>query len=1220
MMPDWHNAGSCYLGKVLKPDLKKLCLSILKNYISRIKTNHMLLTTLKPTFIFKAQYRTVLKRLLFSLIIGHSSFCAFAQQPAPVYNLLWRISGKGLKKPSYLFGTMHVKDKRAFHFSDSVMAAINKTDAFALEVHPDTLEQQMLNTLFQADTTRNLHKLLSKDEYDQLAQRFKERNGYEMTDADPMLIESMMTDETKTPDGKQTFVDAYLYGIARTLSKKIYGLENAKDQFNTLYGTNDDMKDRLLALLDLDDKEERDKEEELVKIYSSGNLEAIKNYLSDEQLEDEDLVTRNQVMAKKIIDQLSVQTLFSAIGVAHLPGNHGVIELLRRQGYTVTAVAATFTGASDNYHIDYLKMAWPTYTNSNLGYSANMPGAPIKATINGLRTDIYVDLTTGTTFGTYAFVKGTDANPVKAEVVINNIIDNYKKSEDDKLISKKSIVVNGLACTDVVIKNKTNYIRMNIYIQNNILYCLYVGNTLESINQPFANRFFNSFKCFKVAPKAEEPWVNYTNNLAAFKVLLPSNPQEMLKESPNTLEKGGESVKLHLLYTTDTVNLVNYIVRYNDFPSAAYLGDNNTYFSAIEKELTGTNKPMGPFVKIWKDGLEGREIKVILANKYYTTIQIFPRGNRIYFLMRQSLTEGTTSQKDDAFFSSFKFIPFQEAPAYSYEPKDQPFKIQMPVKPRILADTTKSTSYIINSVTSYATNPNSGGVYGFEYSFITPYYRAASVDSMYNHLIKNMVHYTDSLIKQDTVMIAGHKAREYITIRKGATNKTRHRLLIDNGTVYYLTGRLSDEELFSPTANTFFNSLAIDNTALKFDLTSSKAEKIKDALLSMDSTVYKSGRQALSYYKFEVPELPFVYTALNHQYTDDTTDNGTRVKLVNKFQKIHDEHTFAYLQKLYADADGKDALREAILEALPIVDQHKGYDEYLNMLTTSKPLKTTSTWGLFTPLRDSLSYTAANFNKILPLVNAPGYRYEVLRLASNMADDEKHKEYLGAISGNFKYLTAHAKDDLDKYMHADSTNEYETRILMYRYFNLMQQVKGQPLTNEFTNKLLSLKGNPLASNAIVTRIYNHLPVNQILVNKLLDSLESRYEVMEAYNKEKQIAKVPLKYTSQAEFGRLCVYNYLNDTEDEGYPDKISLLGNITNKGQLYYAYKFTMSAKEEGKTFLAIAGPFKPGLSKLDFKSYHSYTSFDEQKLNWKAQVLKMIPKLIESEKNAATD
>src|ERR1700754_2093097 len=61
--------------------------------------------------------------------------------------LLWEITGNGLKKPSYLFGTMHVSSKLAFHLSDSFYYALKNVDAVALELNPELWQAQMVRLI-----------------------------------------------------------------------------------------------------------------------------------------------------------------------------------------------------------------------------------------------------------------------------------------------------------------------------------------------------------------------------------------------------------------------------------------------------------------------------------------------------------------------------------------------------------------------------------------------------------------------------------------------------------------------------------------------------------------------------------------------------------------------------------------------------------------------------------------------------------------------------------------------------------------------------------------------------------------------------------------------------------------------------------------------------------------------------------------------------------------
>ena len=100
--------------------------------------------------------------ILFVLLFASNSF----SQQRSNYSLLWKISGNGLSHPSYLFGTMHVSDKRVVNFSDSVMLALQSCSRFALEVHPDTTMKSLFALMAGNDTLRSIDKLLSKKEYD----------------------------------------------------------------------------------------------------------------------------------------------------------------------------------------------------------------------------------------------------------------------------------------------------------------------------------------------------------------------------------------------------------------------------------------------------------------------------------------------------------------------------------------------------------------------------------------------------------------------------------------------------------------------------------------------------------------------------------------------------------------------------------------------------------------------------------------------------------------------------------------------------------------------------------------------------------------------------------------------------------------------------------------------------------------------------------------------
>lgn len=505
-----------------------------------------------------------------------------------------------------------------------------------------------------------------------------------------------------------------------------------------------------------------------------------------------------------------------------------------------------------------------------------------------------------------------------------------------------------------------------------------------------------------------------------------------------------------------------------------------------------------------------------------------------------------------------------------------------------------------------ATNPASGAVYGVEYLKIAPYYRAENVDTLYKNVINKLLSYTDTLLKVDTVLFDGHKGREFITQTKNSAHKKRHRLFIDQQSMILLTGYMNSDEYFSAASNRFFNSYVKLKDAAPFDIKASKADRILGDLRSPDSTITKSAKGALNYYDFTDTELPSVYAALKRSYPDDTLYQGIRHKLINKLIKCHNDSTLNQLNVLYHATNTPDELKLAVLRVLPVIDKQKGYPLYFDNLTTTPFIKLQENYEAFLPLQDSLEYAAANFNRIMPLLKHPQYRQRVLSLAVNLLGD-KNNAFADLIKSNYQELTSYNGQDIDSYLTDTATTAYNTSV--YYYLQLMEKVPGHPDVDSFTAKIIK-KGRAGSQllNAVSARIANHLAVPPSVLNLLLDSIGTRYDVMAAYNKVNQLNKVPLKYRTPAEFGRVCMYNYVGENSDEeAYPDKVSFLGTVSYQGVSYYVYKFRQLLSDESRDIIGVYKHHKIGAAGLDFKKYNCFANWSSKKVNWQLQAQKMI-------------
>ncbi|MEI9934078.1 MAG: TraB/GumN family protein [Ferruginibacter sp.] len=130
-------------------------------------------------------------------------------------SLLWEITGNGLKKASYLFGTMHVSSKMAFHLSDSFYSALKSVDEVALELNPDIWQGQMVQLDKMKQDYANYIQTPGNDYINENSFRI---NKYDdelklALSSEPTVINSLLyrTYQSKEDFEENTFLDLYIF-------------------------------------------------------------------------------------------------------------------------------------------------------------------------------------------------------------------------------------------------------------------------------------------------------------------------------------------------------------------------------------------------------------------------------------------------------------------------------------------------------------------------------------------------------------------------------------------------------------------------------------------------------------------------------------------------------------------------------------------------------------------------------------------------------------------------------------------------------------------------------------------------------------------------------------------------------------------------------------------------------------------------------------------------
>ncbi|HEX8460934.1 MAG TPA: TraB/GumN family protein, partial [Segetibacter sp.] len=302
--------------------------------------------------------------LLFIIILSPAT----AQHKASVKkypSLFWEITGNGLQKPSYLFGTMHVSSKMVFHLSDSFYYAIRNADAVALELNPEIWQEEMFR-LQKAQLS--LSRFSSGKMNDYLRESSFRIEKYEdnikraLTE-EPTVVNNLLyrSYQSMADFEENTYLDLYIYQTGRKLGKKPAGVEDYLESERLMMEAYRDMgRDKGKRRLDMDSDSFYDIQKKIQQAYKTGDLDLMDSLQNVTNISpafsEKFLYVRNEIQANSIDTIIRKSSLFAGVGAAHLPGKRGVIELLRRKGYHLRPIFMQDRDALKKEEIDKLRV------------------------------------------------------------------------------------------------------------------------------------------------------------------------------------------------------------------------------------------------------------------------------------------------------------------------------------------------------------------------------------------------------------------------------------------------------------------------------------------------------------------------------------------------------------------------------------------------------------------------------------------------------------------------------------------------------------------------------------------------------------------------------------------------------------------------------------------------------------------------------------------------
>ncbi len=276
--------------------------------------------------------------LILTLLIGTSSISAQQVQSA-----LWEISGNGLTKKSYLFGTVHVSSTEILTKYPKLKQVLTDAELGLFEINGKPIGDESLSkTALKEVPQPPLDSIFTPEEYTLVDKFFSKSplGSIRPHNNDASLAGMLQVAITyKNNKGNQYItLDSYVNNLMDSLGKQIFQLDNINDRSKLTFET----QYRLIA-------------ETLVAVIKQADDSMSKNYISPDYekslkanlylttLPDSIMgsvtIERNKIWLPKIIEKVKTNSCFIAVGLGHLQYQTGLIILLRKQGYSLKPIS-----------------------------------------------------------------------------------------------------------------------------------------------------------------------------------------------------------------------------------------------------------------------------------------------------------------------------------------------------------------------------------------------------------------------------------------------------------------------------------------------------------------------------------------------------------------------------------------------------------------------------------------------------------------------------------------------------------------------------------------------------------------------------------------------------------------------------------------------------------------------------------------------------------------
>jgi len=282
-----------------------------------------------------------MKKLILVIVV----FIAYATSGiSQEKGLFYEITGNGLEAPSYLFGTIHIICENDFYLGKNVKERVAAAHKLVLEIDLD--DPNIMQIVFANINNPSGEKItdyLDEDQFKATQQFLLENAAVDigmMKSMRPFMLLSMLYPKMLECETKAYELE--LMKIAKENEMPVLGLESIEDQLSVF--ENIPLEEQYKNLYDYVSDFEKGRKEfkKLIETYNSKDIERMVEMVGEspeyKNYQDIMLDNRNHNWINPMKTLMAEGKMFFAVGAGHLGGEKGLLNLLRREGYSIKAI------------------------------------------------------------------------------------------------------------------------------------------------------------------------------------------------------------------------------------------------------------------------------------------------------------------------------------------------------------------------------------------------------------------------------------------------------------------------------------------------------------------------------------------------------------------------------------------------------------------------------------------------------------------------------------------------------------------------------------------------------------------------------------------------------------------------------------------------------------------------------------------------------------------